>query len=185
MGISSISSASSMMSFQDLQAPASTQTSVNKLVSQLEGSISSGDLKSTRTILQSIKAIAPPDTGIPSALSTFLTSVSTAVKDNSTSEAEAALDTYKVAITQPSDSSGISSAEKSAIGEQLMEDKLTLSVVKESLDSQNTTTTSSSSSSTGTTSSSTSTDSIDSSSFSSSSQTSNNYATGSFYSAAA
>jgi len=181
MDISSISSTSSMMKFQAFQVSSSTRTSVSTLVSQLEDSISSGNLKSTQTILQSIKSIAPSDIGKSDPLGTFLTSVSTAVKDKSTSEAKAALATYKVAITQPSDSSGISNAEKTAIAKQLMEDKLTLSVVKMTLEPQDTTTTSGSSTSTSTDSTKTTVD----SSLSSSSLTTDNYETGILYSGAA
>jgi hypothetical protein len=179
MNISAIASASpSMMKFQDLAAPASPQDSVGTLVSQLEKSITSGNLDTAQTIVQTIKSLAPASTSASNPLSVFLNSVSTAVKDGSTSEAVTALSTYQAATAPPPPPPASADAEKSALGKQLLEDKLTLSLVKMTIEPQNgaTTTSSSSGNSTGTTGSSTLSD---------SSQTTGGYTTGTLFSAAA
>jgi ribosomal protein S20 len=175
MNISSIASASSILKFQDLKTPESSQASVDTLVSQLEKSISSGNLDTTQTILQSIKSLAPASTETSSPLSDFLKSVSTAVKDGSTSEAETAMSTYEAAIAEPPKPPVSTDAEKSAINKQLQEDKLTLNLIKMTIDPQNgTTATSNSSAST-----------TDSNTLSTSSLTTDSYATGTLYSATA
>ena len=185
MSIASIASASSILSFQDLAAPAAPQASVTTLVSQLEKSISSGNLDTTQTILQSIKALPPPRAGTSDPLSAFLNSVGTAVKDKSTSEAETALNTYQAAIAGPPKPSAATDAENLAIGKQLMDDKLTLNLIKMTIDPQNgaTATSSSSTNTAGSTTDSTGT--ATGSTPSASSLTAGDYATGTLFSAAA
>jgi hypothetical protein len=184
MSISSIASASSILNFQDLAAPAAPKASVTTLVSQLEKSISSGNLNTTQTILQSIKALPPSGAGTSDALSAFLKSVGTAVKDNSTSEAEAALTTYQAA-TAPPPPPASTDAEKSAVGKQLLDDKLTLTLVKMTIEPQNGATATSNSSTGATGSSTDSTGTTGSSALSTSSLTTGGYTTGSLFSAAA
>jgi hypothetical protein len=187
MSIASIASASSILSFQDLAAPAAPKASVTTLVSQLEKSISSGNLDTTQTILQSIKALPPPPpgTGTSDPLSAFLNSVGTAVKDKSTSEAETALNTYQAAIAGPPKPSAATNAENLAIGTQLMEDKVTLNLVKMTIDPQSGASATSSSSASTTGSSTDSTGTTGSSTLSTSSLTADGYTTGSLFSAAA
>jgi hypothetical protein len=133
MSISSIVANSSIMSFQGIGDPASPQGSVSTLVSQLEKSISAGNLDTTQTIVQALKALAPAGTSASNPLSVFLNSVSTAVQDGSTSEAETALSTFQATTAAPPTTPISANAEKSAIGKQLLEDKLTLNLVKEAL----------------------------------------------------
>jgi hypothetical protein len=145
MSISSIDSISSMTQFQIFGAPSSTP-SVSSLVSQLEKSISSGNLDTTQTILQSIESHSPASTGTSDALSTFLESVATAVKDGSTTEAKTALTTYQAAIAAPPKPAATTNEESVVIGKELLQDSLTHNIVENVLDSVNATATTSSSS---------------------------------------
>jgi hypothetical protein len=144
MSISSIVPSSSMTQFQVFGAPSSPQPSVSTLVSQLEKSISSGNLDTTKTILQSIEKRSPASTGTSDSLSTFLNSVASAVKDKSTTEAKTALATYQAAIAAPAKPAA--SDESAVIGKELLQDSLTLNIVTRVLDTVNTTATASSSS---------------------------------------
>jgi hypothetical protein len=148
MSISAIGASSSILSFQDFAAPTSPQRSVNQLVSQLEESIKAGNLDTTKTTLQSLQKLVPSQTGNSDPLSTFLNSVSAAVTDSSTTEAQTALATYEEAIAGPAKASDTTNAENLATGTQLMEDHVTLSLVKMTIEPKNYNTSTSDTSST-------------------------------------
>jgi len=146
MSISSIVPSSSMSQFQLFGAPSSPPPSVSTLVSQLEKSISSGNLDTTQTILQSIEKRSPASTGTSDPLSAFLNSVASAVKDKSTTEAKTALSTYQAAIAPPAKPAITTNDESTVIGKALLQDSLTLNIVTRALDSVDPTATASSSS---------------------------------------
>jgi len=137
MSISSISSASTITSFLELGAPAPSKPALSTLVSRLEGSISAGDMNATKTLLDQIKSLVPPDPGSSNPLSGFLNSVEYAVKDNSTSEAQTALSTYQAAIAPPAKPTA-SPAEVQSVAEALTQDKQTSTIIKMALDPLNT-----------------------------------------------
>jgi len=145
MSISSIDPISSMTQFQVFGAPSSTP-SVSTLVSQLEKSISSGSLDTTKNLLQSIESRSPASTGTSDPLSTFLDSVATAVKDSSTTEAKTALATYQAAIAAPPKPAATTNNESVAIGKELLQDSVILNIVTRVLDTVNATASTSSSS---------------------------------------
>jgi hypothetical protein len=146
MSISSIAPISSMTQFQVFGAPPSPPQSVSTMVSQLEKSISSGNLDTTQALLQSIESRSPASTGTSNPLSDFLASVATAVKDSSTTEAKTALATYQAAIAAPTKPAATTNDESVVIGKELLQDSLTLNIVTRALDTVNTTATTSNSS---------------------------------------
>jgi len=83
---------------------AAQQSVFQGLISELEQSISGGDLTTSQTLLNAIDALSPSSAGANSALGTFLTSVSKALDDGSVSEAQSALTAYQNAV--PATSSG-------------------------------------------------------------------------------
>jgi len=146
MNISSIAPSSSMTQFQVFGAQPSPPQSVSTLVTQLEKSISSGNLDTTQNLLQSIESRSPASTGTSDALSSFLESVATAVKDGSASEAKTALTTYQASIVAPTKIAATTSDESKVIGNELLQDSVTLNIVTKVLDTANATATTSSSS---------------------------------------
>jgi ribosomal protein S20 len=147
MSIASISSSSSIAAFQDYTSSTTAQASVGTMVTQLEKSISAGNMDTTKTLLQSIEARRPENSSSSDALSVFLKAVGSAVKSGSTSAAEAALAAYQDSLAGPAKASDATNAENLAVGQELAQNAQTLKIVKMTLDTQNTTSSSSDSNS--------------------------------------
>ena len=85
----------SSIDFNSTTATPSEQTVFQNILSQLEQSVSNGDLTTAQSLLNTVNALSPSSASQNNALGTFLTSLSTAIGDGSTTEASNALTTYQ------------------------------------------------------------------------------------------
>jgi hypothetical protein len=119
----------SSIDFGSSSATASQQSVFDSLLSQLQQSIGTGNLTTSQTLLNAIDALSP--SSVKSPLGTFLTSLTTALKDGSVTEAQSALATYQsnnlTAI--PATSTANTSATATAIAANLVQSRLQLSLV--------------------------------------------------------
>lgn len=98
---------------------AAEQSALTSVLSRLQQSIASGDLSTSETLLNAINAISPTSAGGSDALGNFLSSLATALGDQSVSEAQSALAAYQSAVaTAPS---GASSSVDSASARETAE----------------------------------------------------------------
>jgi hypothetical protein len=95
-------------------ASPSQQSVFQGLISQLEQSISGGDLTVSQTYLNAIEAASPSSAGADTALGTFLTSVGSALDDGSVSEAQSALTAYLSASPTTQSTSSTTSTDSSS-----------------------------------------------------------------------
>lgn len=121
----------SSIDFDSTNATASQQSVFDSLLSQLQQSIGSGNLTNTQTFLNAVEALSPSSASAKSPLGTFLTSLTTALKDGSVSEAQSALATYQSNGTTatPATSTTSTSATAAAIAANLVQSQLQLSLV--------------------------------------------------------
>jgi hypothetical protein len=133
-----ISSTFSSPDYGSSSATASQLSVFNNLLNQLQRAAGSGNIDQTAGLLNAVEAISPSSAGAQSALGNFLTSLGTAVNDNSSSEAQAALATYQNATpastsSTPASTSTSSTAAQIAAG--LVQGQLQLSEVTSLLSS--------------------------------------------------
>jgi hypothetical protein len=102
----------SSIDFGSTSATSSQQTVLNNLLSQLQQAVGTGDLTTSATLLNAVEALSPSSAAANNPLGAFLTNLSTALNDGSTSEAQTALTTYQSAT--PATSSAASSASTAA-----------------------------------------------------------------------
>ena len=84
--------------YDNASATSAQQAVFNSILTQLQQSVSVGDLPSSQTLLNAVQAISPSASTGTTPLATFLASVSTALSNDSTSQAQAALATYQNAV---------------------------------------------------------------------------------------
>ena len=147
----------SSIDFDSSSATASQQSVFDSLLSQLQQSIGTGNRTTSQILLNAIEALSPSSASAQNPLGVFLTSLTTALKDGSASEAQSALATYQsnsTTATTPAASTTDTSATAAAIAANLVQSQLQLSLVTTLLgpnssfgsDSTNTSSTSSDSS---------------------------------------
>jgi len=88
------------LSSADFGTPTATpsqQSVFQGLVGQLEQSIGGGDLTASQTLFNAIEALSPSSIGASDPLGSFLTSLDSALRDDSVSEAQSALAAYQEA----------------------------------------------------------------------------------------
>jgi hypothetical protein len=81
--------------YNSASATSAEQAVFNSVLNQLQQSVAAGDAPSSQTLLNAVEAISPSASTGTSPLATFLTSVGTALTNNSVSAAQAALTTYQ------------------------------------------------------------------------------------------
>jgi polyhydroxyalkanoate synthase subunit PhaC len=81
--------------YDSSSATSAQQAVFNSILTQLQQSVSVGDLPSSQTLLNAVQAISPSASTGTTPLATFLASVSTAISNGSASQAQAALATYQ------------------------------------------------------------------------------------------
>ena len=121
----------SSIDFDSTSATASQQSVFDSLLSQLQQSIGSGNLTNVQTFLNAVEALSPSSASAQNPLGVFLTSLTTALKDGSVSEAQSALATYQSNNTTaaPAASTTGTSATAAAIATNLVQSQLQLSLV--------------------------------------------------------
>ena len=150
--ISSVS-APAPIDYESNSATSAQQAVFNSILTQLQQSVSVGDLPSSQTLLNAVQAISPSASTGTTPLATFLASVSTALTNGSASQAQAALATYQNATPTSSNAAPTPSptANPNAVAEQiaasLIQNENQLLLVN-ALDNPNTSATSSTASST-------------------------------------
>jgi hypothetical protein len=85
----------STIDFNSTTATPSEKTVFQNVFGQLEQSVTNGDLATAQTLLNTISALSPSSASQNNALGVFLTNLTTALSDGSTSEATSALTTYQ------------------------------------------------------------------------------------------
>jgi hypothetical protein len=108
--------------YDNASATSAQQAVFNSILTQLQQSISVGDLPSTQTLLNAVQAISPSASTGSTPLATFLASVSTALSNGSTSQAQAALATYQSAVPASSDTTApppVPTANPNAVAAQI------------------------------------------------------------------
>jgi hypothetical protein len=139
--------------YESNSATSAQQAVFNSILTQLQQSVSVGDLPSSQTLLNAVQAISPSASTGTTPLATFLASVSTALTNGSASQAQAALATYQNATPASSTAAPTPSptANPNAVAEQiaasLIQNENQLLLVN-ALDNPNTSATSSTASST-------------------------------------
>ena len=121
----------SSIDFDSTSATASQQSVFDSLLSQLQQSIGTGNLTTSQTLLNAVEALSPSSASAQNPLGVFLTSLTTALKDGSVSEAQSALATYQSNNTTaaPAASTTGTSATAAAIATNLVQSQLQLSLV--------------------------------------------------------
>ena len=121
----------SSIDFDSTSATASQQSVFDSLLSQLQQSIGTGNLTTSQTLLNAVEALSPSSASAQNPLGVFLTSLTTALKDGSVSEAQSTLATYQSnsAIATPVTSTTNTSATAAAITANLVQSQLQLSLV--------------------------------------------------------
>jgi hypothetical protein len=91
-------SAPSPIDYNSASATSAEQAVFNSVLNQLQQSVSTGDLPSSQTLLNAVEAISPSASTGTTPLATFLSSLTSALGNNSVSSAQAALAAYQQAI---------------------------------------------------------------------------------------
>ncbi|HTJ31300.1 MAG TPA: hypothetical protein VL346_12405 [Acidobacteriaceae bacterium] len=91
--------------YNSASATTAQQAVFNSVLSQLQQSVSAGDLPSSQTLLNAVEAISPSASSGTTPLATFLASLTTALGNNSISAAQTALTNYQQATAAASSGS--------------------------------------------------------------------------------
>ena len=91
--------------FNGTNATSAEKSVFSSLLNQLQQAVSAGNLNNTSALLGAVEEISPSSLGGNNPLGAFLTNLTTALKDNSVTEAQSALATYQHTVSSSSNGS--------------------------------------------------------------------------------
>lgn len=95
-------SAPNPIDYNSASATTAQQAVFNSVLNQLQQSVSQGDLTSSQTLLNAVEAISPSASTGTTPLATFLSNLSSALSNNSISDAQEALASYQQSASSSS-----------------------------------------------------------------------------------